>query len=118
MDLLLVRRQHWTNHAAVTLRCACGAALTGWDRLDGRLAKCQTCERPSYELLKMALTTSGDALEVVIAARGVVVDDIPKFEAQGFKVLTLDGGRLHPAGVLNIDEDLTDEHGEFKVRPA
>src|SRR5947207_2705991 len=115
MDLLLVRRRPLTAPPA-PFRCACGSPITAWKPPFGLIAKCQTCERPDYYLLRAEVKASRDARELVIAARGVVQTDKAAFEAQGFHVLQPPGARFFP-GVPSIVGELTNEDGSLKTEP-
>lgn len=96
-----------------TFRCVCGGAVAGWSELN-TVAKCATCDRPEYHLLKCALTASGDAREWVIAARGVTASNRDSFEAQGFHVLEpFSGARFFP-DIPRIVGEMTNADGSLK----
>lgn len=115
MDVLIVGRRP-LRAASVPLRCACGRVLSGWSPTTDHIVKCPDCDRREYQLLGFAVTDSRDARELVYAARGVVLDDLPAFEAQGFHVLRPTGDRFFPT-VPSITGELTLPDGSLKGLP-
>lgn len=116
MDLILVRRRMLTDAPAPFL-CGCGRPTSGWNPPFDLVARCDSCERPDFQLLKSEITASGDARELVIAARGLVQTDRDAFEAQGFHTLMPSGGRFFPNAPTIIGE-LTNEDGSLKIEPT
>lgn len=117
MDFLLIRRRQQPDPPA-PFHCACGDPIVGWNPPFAVVAKCTTCERPEYHLLRNEVTASDDARELVVAARGVVVPtDRAAFEAQKFHVVSPPTGARFFPDVPSIVGELTNEDGSLKVEP-
>lgn len=111
MDILLVRRQR-LGEPVEPFKCACGRPPSRWETSD-LIARCPNCARAEYHLLKFDKTESGDASELVIAARGVVLDDVAAFEHQGFHVIWPEGGRFFP-DVPTVTGEMTHPDGSLR----
>jgi hypothetical protein len=116
MDMLLVRRRD-KDASGAPFRCACGNVVRGWKPPFEMVARCTTCDRPEYHLLRAnELTSDGKSREVVVAALGVVDVDRSAFESQGFHVLVPElGARFFRAEPPTITGDLTNPDGSVRI---
>jgi hypothetical protein len=114
MDMFLVRRRLLAAPPA-PFKCSCGRPVCGWDTPFNRIARCANCERPEYHLLRpeSEVTESGDATELVIVARGIVLKDKGAFEQQGFRVRIPAGAVFFP-DVPTLNGELTNPDGTLR----